>query len=69
MLSESKVGFESRKLLEWNNATGTYLGRLAKKHPNRVHAQRTNSSREWTIYPPHWIWDGKSSVAADTAHA
>ena len=67
LLSESKVGFESRKLLEWNNATGTYLGRLAKKLPNRVHALRTNSARQWTVYPANWIWNGKASVAAETA--
>jgi hypothetical protein len=65
MLSESKVGFESRKLLEWNNATGTYLGRLAKKLPNRVQAQRTNMSRQWTIYPPHWIWNSETSRVAE----
>ena len=54
MLAETKVAFEARRLLDWNNATGTYLGRLAKKHPNRVHAQRTNNTRQWTIYPANW---------------
>jgi len=53
-LSESSVGHESRRLLEWNNAVGTYLGRLARKFPKRVCAQRTNNSRQWTIYPAHW---------------
>ena len=54
MLAETKVAFESRRLLDWNNAVGTYLGRLAKKHPNRVRAQRTNHIRQWTIYPANW---------------
>ena len=31
MLAETKVAYEARRLLDWNNATGTYLGRLAKK--------------------------------------
>jgi hypothetical protein len=57
MLAETKVAFEARRLLDWNNATGTYLGRLAKKHPNRVLAQRTNNTRQWTIFPAHWKMD------------
>ena len=55
MLSETKVGFEARRLLDWNNATGTYLGRLAKKLSHRVQAQRTNAARRWTIVPAKWI--------------
>jgi hypothetical protein len=56
MLFESKGGFEARRLLDWNNATGTYLGRLAKKVPHRIKAHRTNSSRQWNITPPHWVF-------------
>lgn len=56
MLYESKSGFEARRLLDWNNATGTYLGRLSKKLPHRIKAQRTNSSRQWSISPPHWFF-------------
>lgn len=66
LLSESKVGFEARRLLDWSNATGTYLGRLARKLPNRVQAQRTNSARQWTVYPSNWIWSGKAAVEAET---
>ncbi len=29
MLAETKVAFEARRLLDWNNAAGTYLGRLS----------------------------------------
>jgi len=54
MLAETKVAFEARRLLDWNNAAGTYLGRLAKKYPNRVHAERTNHTRQWSIYPANW---------------
>ncbi|MEY4385010.1 MAG: hypothetical protein RLY20_293 [Verrucomicrobiota bacterium] len=67
LLSESKIGFEARRLLDWNNATGTYLGRLAKKLPNRVHGQRTNTSRQWTVYPSNWVWSGTESVEAKAA--
>jgi hypothetical protein len=44
--------YESRKLLSWNNATGTYLGRLAKKYPSRFSQERSNVKRVWTIDPP-----------------
>jgi len=63
MLSESAVAYESRRLLNWNNAAGTYLGRLAKKLSNRVEAQRTNNSRQWTINPAHWILNDQPSKA------
>jgi len=69
LLFQSKVGFEARRLLDWNNATGTYLGRLAKKLPNRVQAQRTNAMRHWTIYPPHWVWDGAASRTSEPSPA
>jgi hypothetical protein len=55
MLFESAAGFEARRLLDWNNATGTYLGRLAKKVPNRVQAQRSSSSRTWSVRPARWV--------------
>ena len=54
MLYESKGAHEARRLLDWSNATGTYLGRLAKKLPHRVKQERTSSSRIWYINPPHW---------------
>ena len=53
-LQASKFAYEARRLLDWNNATGTYLGRLAKKHPNRVKCIRTESRREWRINPGRW---------------
>ena len=43
---------EARRLLDWPNATGTYLGRLAKTHPTRVTEDRTASTRYWVITAP-----------------
>ena len=54
-LFEAKGQFEARRLLDWNNATGTYLGRLAKRVPGRVRQHRSAQSRTWIITPPHWI--------------
>ena len=54
MLLESKSAHEARRLLDWNNAAGTYLGRLAKKFPERVKQVRSNARREWVIQPAHW---------------
>lgn len=65
MLSESAVAYEARRLLNWNNAVGTYLGRLAKKLPNRVQAQRTNNCRQWIINPGHWILDDNPPLTPD----
>lgn len=44
MLLETRSAHEARRLLDWNNATGTYLGRLAKKFPERVTQVRTNKA-------------------------
>jgi hypothetical protein len=41
---------EARRLLSWSSATGTYLGRLAHKHPDRVKAERTGDARNWIIF-------------------
>jgi hypothetical protein len=41
-----------KTLLSWSNACGTYLGRLARKHPDRVIEKRTNSQRRWRVEPP-----------------
>lgn len=68
MLFESKGGFEARRLLDWNNATGTYLGRLAKKVPYRIKAHRTNSSRQWNITPPHWVFPDQEKTHGELSH-
>ena len=43
--------FETRRLFTWANAGGTYLGRLADKHPTRVKERRTGTQRRWQIAP------------------
>lgn len=50
--SESGVRNEVAKLLSWNNACGTYLGRLAKDAPARIESARTSTVRKWIIRPP-----------------
>jgi ABC-type dipeptide/oligopeptide/nickel transport system ATPase component len=52
-LKESNYREEATRLLSWNNATGTYLGRLANKYPNRFVQSRTTTQREWILYPTH----------------
>jgi hypothetical protein len=40
---------QSRRLLNWPNAAGVYLGRLAKRYPQRVECRRTAKQRLWRI--------------------
>lgn len=49
LMDNHKVGSEARKLLDWRNATGTYLGRLARRS-DRVENRRSGESREWLIH-------------------
>jgi hypothetical protein len=42
----------TEKILSFRNACGTYLGRLAKKRPERVSYHRTENDRLWIIHPP-----------------
>jgi hypothetical protein len=54
--SNSTVTFEARKLLNWQNSCGTYLGRL-KESTNasvagRVTSRKLNGHTSWTIVPP-----------------
>jgi hypothetical protein len=48
----SLCAFEARKLLPWSGACGTYLGRLAKKQPERVESIRSATERRWILLPP-----------------
>jgi hypothetical protein len=41
--------YEARRLFSWNTACGVYLGRLAKRFPDRFSHQRTASERYWII--------------------
>lgn len=48
----SLCAYEARRLLSWNNACGTFLGRLAKQHPDRVQQVRSAQRRAWRISRP-----------------
>jgi hypothetical protein len=48
-LCESPYKIEAKALLAGPNATGTYLGRLEKRYPNRVERHRQAVSREWKL--------------------
>lgn len=50
--TDSRCAHEARKLLSWPSACGVYLGRLAKKEPERVVDDRHSDSRDWIIKPP-----------------
>jgi hypothetical protein len=39
----------AKSLLGWVNATGTYLGRLAKLYPERFYSTRSDIARSWRI--------------------
>lgn len=40
---------QTRKLLGWNGACGTYLGRLAKRYPDCISFKLYRGKRKWTI--------------------
>jgi hypothetical protein len=66
MLCESKHSHEARRLLDWNNAAGTYLGRLGKKFPERIKQVRTETRRDWVIQPAHWTAAEEATAIPDT---
>ena len=47
--SHPAYGYEAQKLFSWSTACGTYLGRLAKKHPTRVKPDRSSNARKWFL--------------------
>lgn len=49
---DSRCAHEARNLLYWQTACGVYLGRLAKRMPERIEYAHTPDSRKWTIHPP-----------------
>jgi hypothetical protein len=51
-LNGSDSQYEAKKLFSFNNACGVYLGRLAKKYPDRFISKRTSEERLWTINWP-----------------
>jgi CHC2 zinc finger len=49
---ESRCRNEARKLFTFNTACGVYLGRLAKRRPDRFSGEHTRRGNQWTITPP-----------------
>ena len=50
--TNDSLSSDAHKLLNWTHAAGTYLGRLAKKLPQRISCVRTRNNRVWTIESP-----------------
>lgn len=50
LLGDYRTAVQARRLLDWTNACGTYLGRLATKEPTRVEESRTAARREYVIH-------------------
>jgi hypothetical protein len=48
----SNCALDARRLFSWSFACGTYLGRLAKKKPDRVQQLRQADSRRWRVLSP-----------------
>jgi len=61
IMADETYGRESSRLLSWSNATGTYLGRLSKKYPNRVSFSRGHRHNIWTLSPPDIEGDTESA--------
>jgi hypothetical protein len=52
LLGSHTFAREATQLLSWSGATGTYLGRLASKRPDRLKGVRKAQTRLWQINPP-----------------
>jgi hypothetical protein len=69
---ESKVCADRvRRLLSWNGALGTYLGRLRSRYPERIEYTRTETSRVWRIKRPTSSADegGHSAPSSDATES
>lgn len=49
---ENGVQIQVRGVLTWQHSCGTYLGRIARHHPDRVEKDRTGDARRWIIRRP-----------------
>ena len=47
--ANAETKYDANKLLTWNLACGTYLGRLANKYPERVKSDRSAGQRKWKL--------------------
>jgi hypothetical protein len=50
LLDSPRTRSDAQQLLNWQNAIGTYLGRLASKRPDRISPIRENRQRAWVIH-------------------
>ena len=53
----------AEKILSFNNAMGTYLGRLSKKRRERIRYWRTSTGGLWEIIPPQNLTESESRVS------
>ena len=53
--SESGSAYATRRLLGYRAACGTYLGRLARKQPERVNRRTLDGHTLWKIQPPKQV--------------
>ena len=52
LYNNPETSFEAKRLLDgWDGKTALYLGRLAKKHPERFICPTNNKNRKWVIKP------------------
>jgi hypothetical protein len=49
LFADSNTATDAKRLLEWPQACGNYLGILARKQPERVRQHRTGEQRRWII--------------------
>jgi hypothetical protein len=52
LFRNSDTAIDTKRLLEWPQSCGTYLGTLARKQPTRVRPHRTSELRNWIIRAP-----------------
>jgi hypothetical protein len=52
LLHDQATAADAKRLLEWPQACGSYLGVLAKKQPDRVCQHRTSTERNWIVRAP-----------------
>ncbi len=52
LLNNSNTAIDAKRLLEWPQSCGNYLGSLARKQPARVRQHRTGDQRRWIIHAP-----------------
>ena len=52
LINNNNTACDAKRLLEWPQSCGTYLGTLERKQPTRVRPHRTSKLRNWIIRAP-----------------